>query len=197
LLAGEMTAVPADFMVTWWWSAALNLLLYESDSAFAHFDKAVKIVQEQGMTGLAAITVPFRGWALARLGHVEEGLSEMLQYRTAPNLTSAPVGPWAFAGLADTYLAKSRLHEGLDAVNEGLNLVLNTDARAFQAEMLRLKGELLLIGGIDTSVEAAQCFRDSINVARSRVLSLSSCGRRSASRVCSGNGASSKRRAQC
>jgi predicted ATPase len=36
----------------------------------------------------------------------------------------------------------------------------------FEAEMRRLRGELLLMGNNHADIEAAQCFRDAIEVAR-------------------------------
>jgi predicted ATPase len=51
-------------------------------------------------------------------------------------------------------------------VSEGLELVQLTGTRIFEAEMRRLKGELLLMGDQSTVVEAARCFGDAIEVAR-------------------------------
>ena len=166
VVARETSASPADLLVTWWWSAILNLMLDDRNAAYSQFDKAVKLAEEHGMAGLLGVTAPFRGWALARLGHVEEGLSEMLQYRDEANPAITPFASWVFVGLAETYLAAGRPREGLEAVSMGLEVVQRTEARAFHAELLRLKGELLLFADAGSAPEAAQYFRDAIEVAR-------------------------------
>ena len=46
-------------------------------------------------------------------------------------------------GIAEAYLAAGRPREGLEAVSAGLELVPRTGTRINEAEMRRLKGELL------------------------------------------------------
>ena len=66
--------------------------------------------------------------------------------------------------LADGYLASARESEGLDAVNEGLELCRTSGVRMLESDIHRLKGELLLL---QSNYEgAAQCFRDAIDLAR-------------------------------
>ena len=167
VVAREISASPADLLVTWWWSAVLNLMLGDRNSAYSHFDKAVKLAEEHGMTGLLGVTALFRGWALARLGHVEEGLSEMLQYRDEEaNPAITAFASWVFVGLAEAYLAAGRPREGLEAVSTGLEVAQHTETRAFHAEMLRLKGELLSMSDHRAPAEAEHMFREAIDVAR-------------------------------
>jgi predicted ATPase len=64
------------------------------------------------------------------------------------------------------FVALQRPPKGLEAVGEGLELAQRTGIRFSESEMHRLKGELLLVGDNDTASEAAQCFRDAIEVAR-------------------------------
>ena len=53
-----------------------------------------------------------------------------------------------------------------EAVNEGLEIAQRTGTGFSEAELHRLKGELLLLGDNGAASEAAQCFRDAIEVAR-------------------------------
>jgi predicted ATPase len=53
-------------------------------------------------------------------------------------------------------------------VVEGLKFVQRTGAGFVEAELRRLKGEFLLIGLGGAELEAVQCFRDAIEVARSQ-----------------------------
>jgi predicted ATPase len=51
-------------------------------------------------------------------------------------------------------------------VGEGLELIQRTGSGCYEAEIRRLKGELLLIDPHGAAPEAVQCFRDAIDVAR-------------------------------
>ena len=59
-----------------------------------------------------------------------------------------------------------RVEEGLDWVTKGLTTAEQTGLRATEAELHRLKGELLLIKGPGNEVEPECCLRTAIEVAR-------------------------------
>jgi hypothetical protein len=102
-----------------------------------------------------------RGLVLARLGQPEAGLAEILPFKNT--LAALPAWRGKFlSSLADIYLVMGRAREGLEAVDQALEFTRD----AFDAELRRLKGELLLLREGRASVEAAQCFRDAIEVAR-------------------------------
>ncbi len=66
-----------------------------------------------------------------------------------------------------------RIEEGLDALAEALNLVEETGERRWEAELYRLKGELLLIRSAKNRAEAEACFDQAIEIAcRQSVKSL-------------------------
>jgi len=69
-------------------------------------------------------------------------------------------------GLADVYLVAKRFREGLEVVDEGLELIQRTGSGCYEAEIRRLKGELLLNAPHGAAPEAVQCFGDAIDVAR-------------------------------
>jgi predicted ATPase len=102
----------------------------------------------------------FHGWAIFKLGQMEEGLPEMLQCQTALQAAHWVIAP---RGIADICLQAGRQQQGLQSIAEGFNLSRFTGAAINDAELLRLKGEMLLLG--NESVEAAQCFHNAIDVA--------------------------------
>jgi predicted ATPase len=71
-----------------------------------------------------------------------------------------------FLGLADVYLAIGRPREGLEVVKEGLEFIRRGGSGFSVPELLRLKAELLLLSGTGATAEAAECFRDAIDLAR-------------------------------
>ena len=58
------------------------------------------------------------------------------------------------------------MDEALEAVAEGLEQARETSARFNEAELYRLKGELLVAGVRAEDEDAAQCFRQALEMAR-------------------------------
>jgi predicted ATPase len=161
----EVTASLGDLALALGHSALLSLLLRDPRTAASQSGEAVRLGQEHGFL-MDFPAVYLHGRALAQLGQIEEGLSEMLRWQTYAKTTGHDPAYYISVGIAEAYLAASRPREGLEAVSEGLEMVQRTGTRIFEAEMRRLKGELLLMGDQSTVVEAARCFGDAIEVAR-------------------------------
>jgi tetratricopeptide (TPR) repeat protein len=84
------------------------------------------------------------GWALAAQGQGEEGIAQMHQGLTAIRATGAVVGPLFLARLAEAYGGIGQAEEGLHRLAEALAAMDNTGERCDEAELYRIKGELLL-----------------------------------------------------
>ncbi len=110
----------------------------------------------------------FGGWLLVRAGQVEEGLARLRQGTEAWQKTGAVFGTTTQLVLqAEACLLAGKLQEGLDVVSTALALVERTGARPNEAELHRLRGELLLARGGETDgVQAEQCFLRALEVAR-------------------------------
>jgi predicted ATPase len=104
--------------------------------------------------GLAWAT-SFQGWALAETGH-EDGLGTLLHGLAATRATGANLNnTYTLALLAEVYLRHTRTDEGLATIEEALTLAVTGGELFWHAELLRLKGELLLRQS-DQSVPAAE-----------------------------------------
>ncbi len=161
-LATEVKASPRDLVSVLWWSAALNVQLKNWVVADEHAGESLRLADLYGMIVLLGTTDLVRGWVLALTGHVDEGLGIIVKSR--PGVVPI-VYSWMYLALAEVYLAAGRVREGLEAANEGIELAEGTGTRVLEAETRRLKGELLLKSD-GAAAEAAQCFRDAIDVAR-------------------------------
>jgi len=115
--------------------------------------------------GLAWATTS-QGWALAEAGH-EDGLGTLLHGLAATRVTGARVNnTLILALLADIYLRLKRIDEGLATIEDARKLAVTGGDLFWQAELLRLKGELLL-GQSDPSVQAAEeCFCEALKIAQ-------------------------------
>jgi tetratricopeptide (TPR) repeat protein len=108
----------------------------------------------------------FRGWGMAAAGRGEEGIAEMRRSISDPRLAYAMGRAIMRVQLAETYLKYVRTAEGLDLVAEGLATADRTGQSAFESELYRLKGELLMIKDRSNVVEAERCLRTAIDIAR-------------------------------
>ncbi len=82
------------------------------------------------------------GWALAQLGQGEEGSAQIQQALEV--YPAVEFRTWNLALLAEAYERGGRIDEGNSAVAEALVMVEQTGERFYEAELYRLKGELLL-----------------------------------------------------
>jgi|SRR5215813_5086391 len=72
------------------------------------------------------------------------------------------------ASLAEAYGTAGQVHKGLRALAEGLAWIENTGERWCEAELHRLKGELLLQQHSDHQADAETCFQHAIAIAQSQ-----------------------------
>jgi len=113
-----------------------------------------------------------RGRALAEQGQIEEGIAQLRQGLAAWETTGTRYRrPTFLAWLAEAYGKAGQAEEGLSVLAEALAQVEKTDERYYEAELRRLKGELLLMQGDKTEAEASlhqaeSCFQHAIEVAR-------------------------------
>src|SRR5262249_41646583 len=76
--------------------------------------------------------------------------------------------PYFLALLAEAYGTTGEPEAGLTALAEALILVDTTGERWYEAEIYRLKGELLLQQNSDNQVEAEHCFYHALEIALSQ-----------------------------
>lgn len=105
------------------------------------------------------------GWAIAELGDIDHGLSLA---RSALD-TQLSIGAQVARGYCQAVLAEALWHaehteEGLQAVADGLAVSKRNGAPFYDAELWRLKGELLKMQ--DKTEEAECCFQKAIEIAR-------------------------------
>src|SRR5205823_910923 len=86
-----------------------------------------------------------RGWALADQGQVEEGISQMRQgLATCQAIGIGIFHSYFLALLAEVYGKAGQAEDGLATLAEALTVVDKSGERFYEAELYRLKGELLL-----------------------------------------------------
>jgi class 3 adenylate cyclase/predicted ATPase len=129
-------------------------------------DEAIAVSTQYSFALGLALATASQGWALAENGQ-EEGLGKLINGISAIRVTGAGINiTFTLALLAEIYLRKKRVDEGLGVIEEAQKLAVTQGELFWQAELLRLKGELLL-GQSDQSVHAAeQCFSEALKIAQ-------------------------------
>ncbi len=109
------------------------------------------------------------GWALTAQGQVVEGIAQMRQGLASIRSIGAELwSPSQLAGLAEAYGKAGQPEDGLTVVTEALALVDRNEGRYYEAELHRLKGELLLKQPVAGEEQAETCFHQALSVAQSQ-----------------------------
>ena len=108
-----------------------------------------------------------QGWALVTQDQDEAGLAQMQQGFDTVFATGAEIfRPNFLTLMADAYGKVGRIDEGLDLLVEALDTVQVHDARFMEAEIYRIKGEMLWHQTATDTSEAEACLHHAIEVAR-------------------------------
>jgi class 3 adenylate cyclase/predicted ATPase len=111
--------------------------------------------------------VAMRGWSIATLGQVEDGMASIRKAIDALAALRMVVRRSYFLTLlADTYASVGQFDEGLAAVREALELIERTGEQRWEAEVYRLNGTLLGSRSTDDREESEACFKKAIEIAR-------------------------------
>jgi TOMM system kinase/cyclase fusion protein len=150
------------------WTAALYQLRREVQEARERAEGAFTHSSEQGFPFFVAHGMVLRGWALVQQGQETEGTAQLHQGLAAYRATGAELerSHW-LALLADVYGSIGQIEEGLHVLAEALAEGHRHGIRYYEAELYRLKGELLLRQQtVPDAHQAEACFHQALDVAR-------------------------------
>jgi len=147
--------------------APFHLFRREGQAAQEHVEALMRPFPGPGLTVYQAEGTCYRGWQQIMVGQVAEGIAQLRQGLTAMQvMATVPHRTSFLAALAEGYAKAGQSEQGLGALAEAFSLVARTGERYYEAELQRLKGELLLMQGDETEAEA--CFHKAIEIARSQ-----------------------------
>ena len=173
-LARELSH-PYSLAIALVFAARLNQLRREGRAVQERAEGLIALSIEQGFPHWLAWGTIMRGWALAEHGQEEEGITQMGSGLTVRQAQGSEVSRTYFLALmAEAYGKGGQAEEGLTVLTEALNTVQKNGERFYEAELYRLKGELLLalspenqaVRQSSLQTEGEACFRQAIDVAR-------------------------------
>lgn len=150
-------------------NAAKIYQLRQDVETTAQFANALlTLTQEQDFPHWNAAGTVLAGWAMARQGRWQDGVARIRQGIDAYRAAGAAMIQPHFLGLLAEALERGGLYDdGLEAVDQALVLTDETGESYFQAELYRLRGELLLkqSGTRDRAADAQTCFTQALAIA--------------------------------
>jgi len=134
--------------------------------------EVAQLGEEKGFLFIVGVGKFKLGWVAARQGRVEEGLAKLHQALELYRATGVRFTLTDLLGsLAEAYGMAGDVEKGMEFMSQALAEVERGGERYFEAELYRIKGELVLkkvqSGGRTTiEKEAEACFQQSLAVAR-------------------------------
>ena len=145
----------------------VHVLRGDAQGSNSPLEQAIQLCLDQGFAYFHAILSSFEGANLVHLGRTEEGIVRMRASIAKLHEVGAEVLFTIVLGqLASAHLALGEVSEGLTAVDEGLDCARRNGERWGEAELHRLRGQLLLARGFGAAEEADACFERAILIAR-------------------------------
>jgi class 3 adenylate cyclase/predicted ATPase len=130
-------------------------------------ERVIAFSAEHGFGAWLLVAPVFCGWVIAQQGREEEGITQMRDALAVAHAAGADIG-WShrLCMLAEGYREAGRFDEALDAVKQALAAADAQEERYYEADIHRLKGELLLMQDASNGAEALSCFERAIEIAR-------------------------------
>ena len=161
----------ALLLATWF-----HQLRREGQTALERAEAEIELAQEHGFPHILSQCMVWRGWAMVRQGQKAAGIAQMRQSLAALRATGIELGQSYYPTLfAEAYGHGGQADEALAVLATALALVETTGGRWWEAELQRLKGELLLApagtghqgeGTRAKVADAETCLRQALAVAR-------------------------------
>jgi predicted ATPase len=156
-------------------AAWLHQLRREGPRIHEWAEAAIALVAEHKFVALLAQGTIMRGWAVAAQGGAprggqgqgEDGVSQIQQGLAAWRATGAEgVRPYYLALQAEASAQMGQPEAALTLLAEALAVANDTGERRWEAEVHRLKGEVLFAHAAEQHAEADICFRQALEIAR-------------------------------
>jgi len=166
LAAAEKLSRPAVLANAHGGTAMLHMFLLDAGTALEHAEADIAIAKEVGFSFELAFSGIVHGWALGVGGRLEEGLAEMRHGIDSGEAAGFARRPRWYPFLAELQAKSKGPDRGLQIIAEGLALLDSSEERLYEAELYRVKGELLLAQDDSNADQAESCFQRAINIAR-------------------------------
>jgi adenylate cyclase len=149
------------------YASYVHWLRGESRAVLEGAEALIALAGEHGFLEFVGIGTFQRATALADRGQLQEGIAGMRAILEAMRAAGLVLGlPGMLAMLAKAHGKAGQAEEGLELLDEAQGLLAKTGERTAEAEVHRVKGELLLARSPSDPAGAKASFREALEVAR-------------------------------
>ena len=150
-------------------TSTVQLLRGDIQDALVNADQSLALAKEHRINLFALYSQFGRGCALAKLGQKEQAIFEIREGIEEARRSNLGYMRGVMLGWLATVQTEAGDPEGaLSTVDEALKQTDDIAGRAWEAELRRLRGDILLAARPDTEVEAERSYNDAIMVARTQ-----------------------------
>ena len=145
----------------------LSELRREPEQMKARAEARLALSTESGYAAGRALSEIYLGWADAMAGDLEGGIARMRQHLSELRARGFEVAAAYHLALIATALGKvSRFDEAFRTIDESFPIIDRTGQRHYEAEVHRLKGELLRAQSATNAAQAEKSFSTAIEISR-------------------------------
>ena len=159
---------PSSIVIASFFTAWFHQHRGETQAVQERIEQVLTLSTTYGFQRWHVQTAFLQGWLLFEQGEKEAGKTQMVK-ALATEVASAMPGRWAAhsaALLATAHRQTGQTVEGLNVVTDALTRSHQTECRYYDAELNRIKGELLLGRATADEQQAEACFQNALKVAR-------------------------------
>lgn len=156
-------------------AAILKQIMGDVEGARALADSVIQLGSEASIGTWGHFAEAIRAWSMAELGQIDEGVDLLRQALVDLQVTGTGLfWPWALSVCADLSRRAGRHAEALSIAVEAIEACRLSGAQWWEAELLRLKAEIVHDAGLDTA-ETLPLLKSAIELAHrqgARILEL-------------------------
>ncbi|MCI0603514.1 AAA family ATPase [bacterium] len=157
---------PESLALALFFSAFVHQLLGNIEQTMGFTQELRQLSEQHALIQWIAFGKSLNGWALSKTDKVKEGLLEMQQAFELHDRIGTEISRPHFLALSAEILADNgSLKVALDVIDQALERTRITGGAYYEAELYRLKGQLLLRQA-NRQKQAGNCFRTSVEIAR-------------------------------
>jgi len=169
-LAEARRAPPLTLALTLDNTITLEVLRRDEQAVREHADTLSCLAAEMENPFFLYVAMLARGWTVARRDQIRGGIALMREGMDAIWASGMQVqAPYQLAQLAEAYRRMGDMREGLGCIGEAFARAEETGERWYDAELSRLKGDLL---AAERPASAEACFRQAITIAQGQQAKL-------------------------
>ena len=161
------TSHPYSLVFTLSYSSMLNCLCYEYQDAQDQSGEAIEIASDQDFSKWLMHCTILHKFFAATDGDHENVLNQFRESLGAwKGANTFLAQPFYIALLAKIYEMNNCIDEGLEVIQEAINIIDKTNEHWFKAELYRIKGEFLLKLPVSIASQAEDAFQQALDIAR-------------------------------